>query len=102
MTAAMTRRLPRIYALFIRADCSPVIAHVPVAWRDLRYRRATLTGRAVANVQPMAAAAPVPVRPLGLAPWSQPQDAQPALVPPWVPSGDGHANGNGHGGGHDG
>jgi len=105
MTAAMIRRLPRIYALFVRADCSPVIAHVPVAWRDLRYRRAKFTGRAVADVRPVAAAAPVPARPVGLAPWpaiQDPQDAQPALVPPWVSSGNG--NGHGHapaGGDHD-
>jgi hypothetical protein len=106
MTAAMIRRLPRIYALFVRADCSPVIAHMPVAWRDLRYRWAKIRGRAVAKVQSAVAAAPV--HPLTLAPWPVDGDGQgvPAgTVPAAQQAGNGHnGNGNGHSpvGGHDG
>jgi type IV secretory pathway TraG/TraD family ATPase VirD4 len=51
-TPGMIRRLPRRRALVLRADCAPVITHLPMAWNDWRYRWAKLRGRAVAEFLP--------------------------------------------------
>ena len=102
MTDAMIRRLPRSHTLLVRDDCSPVISRAPLAWRDLRMIRAKITGRAVATVQPLAAALPQPAP--GHAPTGRRQDTLPVPVgsPPRAPASNGHRTGHGPaGGGHD-
>ena len=46
--AAMVRQLPPGYALVLRGGLSPVIAHPPSAWHDLRYLLARIRSQAVA------------------------------------------------------
>ena len=46
LTDAMVRAIPRGYGLLIRGDLSPVIAHIPVVWRDWRYLWALVMRRA--------------------------------------------------------
>ena len=98
MAPDMIRRIPRLYALLLWGDYSPVIGHVPVAWRALRYLLAERAGTAAAKVQPVAAARPEPVR---QAPrlTSRPADRAPQdTVPVGAGGGNGHgSNGNGHG-----
>jgi type IV secretion system protein VirD4 len=60
LTDAMVRAIPRGYGLLIRSDLSPVIAHIPVIWRDPRYLWALVTGRALAAITPAAVRAPAP------------------------------------------
>jgi type IV secretion system protein VirD4 len=98
MAPDMIRRVPRLYALLLWGDYSPVIGHVPVAWRALRYLLAKRAGTAAAKVQPVAATRPEPVRRASrLA--SQPADRSPQdTVPVGARDGNGHSsNGNGHG-----
>ena len=113
MTDAMIRQIPRGYALILRGDLSPVIAHVPVAWWDWRYLWAKVRGRGEARITaaPLVVATYLnPARPGGLAPWP-PEGAPPAPPsaegadhpwnrPPAKPAGpgNGHRGGNGHGG----
>jgi len=58
-TPAMIRRLPKRRALILRGDATPVVTHLPMAWRDWRYRIAKLRGLAVARLQPVEALTPV-------------------------------------------
>ena len=51
MTQDMIRQLPNGYELVIRGGLSPVIARVPLAWKDWTYRLARARGTAVAPVQ---------------------------------------------------
>jgi type IV secretory pathway TraG/TraD family ATPase VirD4 len=57
LTPEMIRQLPARRALIIRGGTSPVIARLPMAWNDRRYRRARRTGHATARLSPTA---PVP------------------------------------------
>jgi len=69
-TPGMIRRLPRRRALVLRGDCAPVITHLPMIWRDWRYRLARLRRRDVALLVPPAAAAEVAQdQPLALGPF---------------------------------
>jgi type IV secretory pathway TraG/TraD family ATPase VirD4 len=47
MTPGMVRQLPGQYALVIRGGLSPVIARLPMAWKDRLYRKAKRHGLAV-------------------------------------------------------
>jgi hypothetical protein len=98
MAPDMIRRIPRLYALLLWGDYSPVIGHVPVAWRALRYLLAERTGTAAAKVQPIAAARPQPAHPAPRL-TSRPADRAPQdTVPVGAGGGNGHgSNGNGHG-----
>jgi type IV secretion system protein VirD4 len=98
MAPDMIRRIPRLYALLIWGDYSPVIGHVPVAWRALRYLLAERAGTAAAKVQPVAAAMPQPVRRAPRpTPWPADRTAR-DTAPVGAGGGDGHGgNGNGHG-----
>lgn len=40
MTPEMIRQLPARYALIVRGGMSPVIARLPMAWKDPAYKRA--------------------------------------------------------------
>jgi hypothetical protein len=62
MTPDMVRQLPAGYALVIRGGYSPVIARLPMAWKDPLYRWARRSRRAIAelNVMPEAADWDVP------------------------------------------
>lgn len=51
MTQDMIRQLPTGYELVIRGGLSPVIAKVPLAWKDWTYRLARARGTAIAPVQ---------------------------------------------------
>jgi type IV secretion system protein VirD4 len=48
MTADMIRQLPGQRALIIRGGMSPVIARLPMAWKDPAYKRARRQGQATA------------------------------------------------------
>jgi type IV secretion system protein VirD4 len=58
MTPEMIRQLLSGFALVIRGGLSPVVARLPVAWKDRTYKRARRAGAAVAD---LAAAAREPV-----------------------------------------
>jgi type IV secretion system protein VirD4 len=116
LTDAMVRAIPRGYGLLIRGDLSPVIAHIPVVWRDPRYLWARIMGRACVMVTPAAVRVPAPepiLVPAGRLPGEEFPPALPSMVGgpplyPWTRQPSGHGpNGNGHsastaGGGHDG
>ena len=55
-TPEMIRQLPAGFALVIRGGYAPVIARLPVAWKDPLYKQARRAGHAVAQLEP----APVP------------------------------------------
>jgi type IV secretion system protein VirD4 len=98
-TPGMIRRLPRRRALVLRADCAPVITHLPMAWNDWRYRCARLRGRAVAEVLPARARQPQPVPQAGLGAWDQAAEEAASHAPAVVGvNGSRHraANGDGH------
>jgi type IV secretion system protein VirD4 len=59
MSADMIRQLPDKFALVIRGSLSPVVAKLPLAWKDRAYRAARRSGTAVARI----AAAPSAVAP---------------------------------------
>jgi type IV secretion system protein VirD4 len=50
MTPEMIRQLPRGYALVIRGGYAPVIARLPMVWKDSLYRRAHRAGQAIAGL----------------------------------------------------
>ena len=60
LTPAMVRAIPRGYALLVRGDLSPVVAHIPVVWRDWRYLCALVMRRATVAVIPAAVRVPAP------------------------------------------
>jgi type IV secretion system protein VirD4 len=61
-TPGMIRRIPKRRALILRGDCAPVIAHLPMAWNDWRYRLARLRGHTIADLTlPQAAVQPAAV-----------------------------------------
>ena len=81
MTPEMIRQLPPGYALVIRGGYAPVIARLPMGWKDPLYRQARRRGRAVATLT----AVPEPID------WHVPDsvpddllDAQPASPASWT------------------
>ena len=53
---SLIRQLPAGFALVLRGGCAPVIARLPVAWKDPIYKRAHRADQAVAPLTPAAAA----------------------------------------------
>ncbi len=53
MTPDMIRQLLAGWALVIRGGCSPVIARLPMGWKDPRYRVARRGGEAIARLTPL-------------------------------------------------
>ncbi len=51
-TPDMIRQLPAGFALVIRGGYAPVIARLPVAWKDPAYKRARRAGHAIAALTP--------------------------------------------------
>jgi type IV secretion system protein VirD4 len=80
MTPEMIRQLPAGHALVIRGGYAPVIARLPMAWKDPLYRTARHTRQAIATLAPVAGHATVPLVPLppGLAPVDDLEPAFPA------------------------
>jgi hypothetical protein len=72
LTPGMIRQLPAGRALVIRGGCAPVIARLPMCWKDHLYRRARRTGHAIAALTPITeprpAALPTATWPHGLIP----------------------------------
>jgi type IV secretion system protein VirD4 len=68
MTLEMIRQLPPGYALVIRSGLSPVIARLPMAWKDPAYKQARRAGLATAAITPAQPAQPVLALPAGTAP----------------------------------
>ena len=60
MSASMVRELPDEHALVLRDNLRPVLARMPMAWRDRLYRRAKRRGETVALTVPAALADPMP------------------------------------------
>ena len=46
----MIRQLPDRYALIIRGGMSPIIARLPMAWKDPAYRNARRAHQAIATL----------------------------------------------------
>jgi type IV secretion system protein VirD4 len=62
MTPDMIRSLPPSRALLIRGSLAPVVAHLPMAWKDRTYKQARRRGEAIAilpAVPAVAEAAPL-------------------------------------------
>ncbi len=53
LTPEMIRQLPSGHALVIRGGHSPVIARLPMAWKDHVYRAANRNGQATAHLTPI-------------------------------------------------
>jgi type IV secretion system protein VirD4 len=53
LTPDMIRQLPAGYALVVRGGHSPVIARLPMCWKDPLYRAARHAGQATADVIPL-------------------------------------------------
>jgi type IV secretory pathway TraG/TraD family ATPase VirD4 len=53
LTPEMIRQLPAGYALVVRGGYSPVIARLPMGWKDPLYRAARHAGQAIADVIPL-------------------------------------------------
>ena len=85
MTADMVRSLPGGRALAIRGSMAPVVATLPMAWRDRLYRKARRHGYAIANLPAVPAVAEV-------APLVAPSQAPKAA--PAAPKSE--SNGHGH------
>lgn len=82
MAASMTRELPDRFALIIRGNLRPVIARMPMAWRDPAYVWARWHNRAVASIRAAAWPVPQPQAPLPPMPSFPPvADRAPVLVP---------------------
>jgi hypothetical protein len=70
MTPEMIRQLPDRYALIIRGGMSPVIARLPMAWKDPAYRNARRAHQAIAILTAAPeAAGPHPDVPRPRDPW---------------------------------
>ena len=70
MTPEMIRQLPAGRALVIRGGYAPVIARLPMAWKDSLYRHARRARQAIATLTPIAEQATLRLEPLppGFAP----------------------------------
>jgi hypothetical protein len=64
MTPEMIRQLPAGRALVIRGGYAPVIARLPMAWKDPLYRHARHTRQAIATLTPVAEHATLRLEPL--------------------------------------
>jgi hypothetical protein len=102
MTPEMIRQLPDGCALVVRGGLSPVIARLPMAWKDPAYKSARRRGEAIAAVAAVPAhatqptATPVPATTPHVGQAAQPDDQAP--VPAGVTikaDGAQRANGNG-------
>ena len=89
MTPEMIRQLPLGFALVIRGGMAPVVARLPVAWKDRQYKRARRADWAVAAPTPKRALALQPSGPVELPPAGVLGEAE--LVPhgdetsfPWI------------------
>ena len=63
LTPDMIRQLPPGYALVVRGGHSPVIARLPMCWKDPLYRAARQVGEAIADVIPVHAVTTPPIPP---------------------------------------
>ena len=77
----MIRQLPARFALVLRGGLSPVVARLPMAWKDRAYKKARRGGWAVCYQAPARLTDPLPLP--GLAPVAPP--ATPAPEPGRVP-----------------
>jgi type IV secretion system protein VirD4 len=78
MSPDMIRQLPARFALVLRGGLSPVVARLPMAWKDRAYKKARRGGWAVYRV-PARLADPLPLP--GLAPAAPPAAPEPEPVP---------------------
>ena len=98
MTPDMIRQLPARFALVLRGGLSPVVARLPMAWKDRAYKKARRGGWAVyraparlADPLPLPELAPVPPGAPAPEPDPAPVPAPPVTVPaadseqfPWL------------------
>ena len=91
MTPDMIRQLPARFALVLRGGLSPVVARLPMAWKDRAYKKARRGGWAVYRV-PARLADPLPLPELAPVPPGAPApepDPAPVPAPPvTVPAAD--------------
>ena len=78
MSPDMIRQLPARFALVLRGGLSPVVARLPMAWKDRAYKKARRGGWAVYRV-PARLADPLPLP--GLAPAAPPAAPEPGPEP---------------------
>ena len=78
MSPDMIRQLPARFALVLRGGLSPVVARLPMAWKDRAYKKARRGGWAVYRV-PARLADPLPLP--GLAPAAPPAAPGPGPEP---------------------
>jgi type IV secretion system protein VirD4 len=88
MSPEMIRQLPAGYALVVRGGHSPVIARLPMGWKDRSYRRARRNGHAIAALVPAAgpAALATPATAPRYDPYIEPEPLVPADITghyPW-------------------
>jgi type IV secretion system protein VirD4 len=88
MTPEMIRQLPAGRALVIRGGYAPVIARLPMAWKDPLYRHACRTHQAIATLTPATGHAAPPLEPLP--PGSGRGDHTEPLAPAGAINGGGH------------
>jgi len=81
LTPEMIRQLPAGYALVVRGGHSPVIARLPMCWKDPLYRAARHAGQATADVIPLRRIASPP-KPTEAEP-GHAAEAEPAQVIPF-------------------
>jgi hypothetical protein len=89
MTPEMIRQLPAGCALVIRGGHSPVIARLPMCWKDPRYRAARRRREAIAQLTPATRRTSMPPRFRHSAPGHRPSSDVGALFPP-AGMGNGH------------
>jgi type IV secretory pathway TraG/TraD family ATPase VirD4 len=80
MTPDMIRQLPPRFALVLRGGLSPVVARLPMAWKDRAYKKARRGGWAVYQV-PARLVAPVPLPRVAPPAAPAPAEPEPAEVP---------------------
>ena len=74
LTPEMIRQLPAGYALIVRGGHAPVIARLPMCWKDPLYRAARHAGSATAQILPARATTGTPVAALTRDPRLSPAD----------------------------
>ena len=72
MTPDMIRQLPAGHALVIRGGHSPVIARLPMAWKDAAYRTALRNGHTTARLIPITSRTNLPADALAAEPGHEP------------------------------
>jgi len=85
MSPDMISQLPARYALVLRGGMSPVIARLPMAWRDPAYKRARRAGHATAFLTAAEPAGRFRDMPRPREPWHG-DDTEADIIPP-LPSG---------------